>query len=509
MSYFAPNGHYAADGGYFATSGTQTTPLRALAAGVSGPNGVYLYGAHGFPVDSYGSANYWVDAVLSTVAPPDNVPPSVAGRTPLAGSSSLATSVKPTATFSEPVKAATISFQMSDANNNPIPGSVSYDGTSLTATFTPSSPLPAGSTLTATVSGAQDLAGNVQSAVSQWSFTTAVATPPPGQCPCSLWNDSTTPAVVTVNDTNAVELGVRFSSDTDGTITGIRFYKGPSNTGVHTGTLWSATGTALATATFSSESTAGWQTVTFTTPVTITAGTAYVASYHTTVGFYSATSGAFSGTNFDNPPLHAPANASGAPNGAYLYGTGGFPTNGNGANYGVDVVFAPVADTGPPTVVGRSPELGATSVVVTTAVKATMSEPIQPSSANLTLTGPGAVAVAGSTTYNSSTRQVVFTPSASLAAGTVYTATLSGALDLAGNQMTDPVTWSFTTAGSAACPCSLWSTDTTPAVAAWNDPGEIELGVRVQPRRQRLDLRCALLQGRRQHGCPHRHAVGG
>ena len=40
---------------------------------------------------------------------------------------------------------------------------------------------------------------------------------------------------MTENDHSAVELGVRFSSDVGGTITGIRFYKGPQNTGVHTG----------------------------------------------------------------------------------------------------------------------------------------------------------------------------------------------------------------------------------------------------------------------------------
>ena len=65
------------------------------------------------------------------------------------------------------------------------------------------------------------------------------------------------PATINAADASAVELGVRFTSDVAGTITGIRFYKGPQNTGTHTGELWSATGTKLATATFSSESTVG------------------------------------------------------------------------------------------------------------------------------------------------------------------------------------------------------------------------------------------------------------
>ena len=51
------------------------------------------------------------------------------------------------------------------------------------------------------------------------------------------------------------------------------------------------------------------------------------------------------------------------------------------------------------------------------------------------------------------TRTITFTPTASLAAGTVYTATVSGATALSGNLMS-PYTWSFTTAGAAACPCT-------------------------------------------------------
>jgi hypothetical protein len=39
-----------------------------------------------------------------------------------------------------------------------------------------------------------------------------------------------------------VELGVKFQSSVAGTITAIRFYKGPQNTGTHVGNLWSAAG---------------------------------------------------------------------------------------------------------------------------------------------------------------------------------------------------------------------------------------------------------------------------
>ena len=68
-------------------------------------------------------------------------------------------------------------------------------------------------------------------------------------------------------------------SDENGWITGIRFYKGSGNTGTHTGSLWTANGMLLATGTFTNESSQGWQKLDFSTPVAVTAGTTYVASY--------------------------------------------------------------------------------------------------------------------------------------------------------------------------------------------------------------------------------------
>ena len=84
--------------------------------------------------------------------------------------------------------------------------------------------------------------------------------------------------------------------------------------------------------------------MTFATPVAITAGTTYVVGYHAPNGHYSVTSAAFASAPFDNPPLHALANAA-SPNGVYAYGaTPAFPTNSwNATNYWVDVLFAPGA----------------------------------------------------------------------------------------------------------------------------------------------------------------------
>ena len=101
--------------------------------------------------------------------------------------------------------------------------------------------------------------------------------------PVSLWASDAVPAVKAEADTGAVELGVRFETSTAGSLQGVRFYKGSTNTGTHTGSLRTATGTKLATATFAGETTSGWQTVTFSAAVRLTANTTYVASYHTTM----------------------------------------------------------------------------------------------------------------------------------------------------------------------------------------------------------------------------------
>jgi len=154
------------------------------------------------------------------------------------------------------------------------------------------------------------------------------------------------PKTLAANDPHSVELGVKFSSQVAGNVTGIRFYKGTANTGTHVGSLWSAGGRLLASATFTNETASGWQQVNFSTPVAITPNTTYVAAYLAPNGEYSVTSGAFASTGVSNPPLQAPASTTAA-NGVYLYTkTSGFPTNTfKGANYWVDVDFTPKLET--------------------------------------------------------------------------------------------------------------------------------------------------------------------
>jgi hypothetical protein len=157
-----------------------------------------------------------------------------------------------------------------------------------------------------------------------------------------------TPPTVDSADAGGVELGVKFRASFAGAVTGIRFYKAATNTGTHVGNLWTTSGTRLATATFTNESSSGWQSVTFSSPVTVTAGTIYVASYYAPNGHYSVTSTGFSSAIL-NPPLEAVADSVSS-NGAYAYGASSSFPNGTfgSSNYWVDVLYAPAGAPGTP-----------------------------------------------------------------------------------------------------------------------------------------------------------------
>ncbi|MDQ0322363.1 VCBS repeat-containing protein [Pararhizobium capsulatum DSM 1112] len=163
----------------------------------------------------------------------------------------------------------------------------------------------------------------------------------------NFFSASATPPAVPDVDDKAIEVGMKFQSSTAGTVAGVRYYKSDLNIGPHTGSLWSSTGTRLATATFTNESGVGWQTVSFSTPVSITPGTTYVVSYHTNYGHYSATGNYFASA-VTNGPLSAPTNA-----GVYAYNSASvFPNNTfNAENYWIDVLFNPASANTAPTAV--------------------------------------------------------------------------------------------------------------------------------------------------------------
>ena len=173
-----------------------------------------------------------------------------------------------------------------DTNAAAIAGTVSYNGTTRTATFTPSTALPNGTTL--------HRHGERGAGSGRQRHDLPV--------PVELHDRGRDPAARRVPVQHLERLGrpghddrqrrtgrsswaCKFTADADGTITGVRFYKGPSNTGVHTGTLWSSTGTASGHGDVQLR-VDQWLADRSPSPPRCRSrpGTTYVASYHTNVG---------------------------------------------------------------------------------------------------------------------------------------------------------------------------------------------------------------------------------
>ena len=320
---------------------------------------------------------------------------------------------------------------------------------------------------------------------------------PARTCPCTLFGD-TVPAK-TANDGTAVELGVRFTADADGQIRALRYYS-PGGSGVRLGHLWSANGAQqLAEVTF--PATQGWHETALATPVPVTAGTTYVASFYAADGQYAYTDNFFLDA-YDSAPLHAPATG----NGVYFYG-GGFPNtpSSDAANYFADVAFVS-NDHAPPHVTAVSPADGATGVDTGTALAAIFDEAIDPSSVSSTTfllrDGTGALVPAG-VSYAAATRTATLTPRSRLAPGVRYSAVVKGGAggvrDTSANALAQDRAWSFTTAplpggggggsgeagGGGGAPAGSGAGSGTPG-AGPAGPAGAEPRVRITPRSVRV-----------------------
>ena len=166
VSLFSPSGHYAANAPYF-TSPVVNGPLRALANGEDGPNGLYRYSATSvFPNSSFNSSNYWVDVVFSTGAAGPNVTVTThpGSQSRCAGANASFTSAangSPAPTVQWQVSSngttwtniagattSTLSFGTTTADNNKqyravwtnSSGSVNSNAATLTVNATPSTP---------------------------------------------------------------------------------------------------------------------------------------------------------------------------------------------------------------------------------------------------------------------------------------------------------------------------------------------------------------------------------
>ncbi len=455
VSYFSSAGNYSYTNNYFA-SAVVNGPLRGLADGEDGSNGLYNYTpSPSFPVNSHLSSNYWVDIVFAPSTDPDVTAPVVTTVTPVNAATNVNTNTAVTGVFSEAVNASTVNsstVELRNASNTLVAATIAYNASTNTVTLTPSSALAASAVYTAKikggVSGVKDVAGNALANDYAWSFTTvAVAT-------VSIFKPTDVPTVPLAVD-QPIEVGTKFRSTQNGFVTGFRFYKGAGNAGTHTGHLWSSTGTQLAEATFINETASGWQQVQLANPVAITSGITYIVSYFSSAGNYSYTNNYF-GTAVVNDPLRGLADGEDGSNGVYNYASSpSFPTQSHlSSNYWVDIVFTP--STGPdataPVVLSVTPVNNATNVNINTVVTGVFSEPVNASTVNsstVELRNASNTLVAATITYNSASNTVTLTPSSALASSAVYTARIKGGIsgvkDVAGNALVNDYTWTFTT----------------------------------------------------------------
>ena len=459
VSYTAPQGHYSVAQYYWPYSTRKSSPI-AVPSGFGAPDpGVFgLPGA--FPTETYQGSNYFVDVVFNTV---NTTPLTAVGQYPSPDATSVPTGTTISARLSSDVTSSSVAFAVQTAAGSAVAGTTSYDPSSRTALFTPAGAL-APSTSYRVSLAATGTGGSPIVAGATWAFTTAASD---AACPCSLIGPAVTPAIAQVND-NPVTLGVQFTARASGAIAGIKFYKGPGNTGEHVGTLWSSTGQALASATFLAESAAGWQTVYFAQPVPVQSGSTYTASYRSTTGKYSATIGAFN-AGFTNGPLSVAATA-----GRYTYGTGA-PTTSSSTNYFVDVVFVTdsVITPQPVSVSLASPAANQTAVPPSSLVTAVLSAAVPTGTIPQIGLTTSAGAVAGTSTYVPATRTITFTPTTTLAWSTAFTATvtIAGTVPAGGN-------WSFTTAANTPVEGTFTLLGAeTPTVAATDDNAAVELGM--------------------------------
>jgi ketosteroid isomerase-like protein len=410
--------------------------------------------------------------------------PTVISTVPAGGVTLVPVNTLVSATFSEPMNAATLTaltFTVKGPGATPVAGVVTYAGS--TATFTPTVLLATSTLYTATITtGAKDPAGAALAVNFVWTFTTA---PPPTVVSTVPANGATLVAVNTV-------VSATFSEAMNAaTITGATFkVTGPGATPVagtvtYTGTTATFTPTVvLANSTlFTATITTGAQDPTgapLTANFVWTFMTAPPPSVISTVPVNGAPAVAVNTlvTVTFNAPMN-PATISGTT--FTVTGPGATPVAGAVTYSGSTATFTPTAilanstlftatittgakdPTGaplaanfvwtfttapPPSVISTVPLAGAINVAENTTVTATFSVPMDATTittTTFTLAGPGATAVTGAVSYAGNT--ATFTPAAALAVSTLYTATITtGAKDPTGAPLAANHVWTFTTA---------------------------------------------------------------
>lgn len=164
---------------------------------------------------------------------------------------------------------------------------------------------------------------------------------------------SQVPALLNVSEATPVTVGITLTFSAAGSVSGARVYAPATiGAGTYAAAFWQVTagdpggaGTLLASATFGALTPGAWNTVTFSSPVAVTTGTAYVIGLRTSEGRYTAT-GAFFNTALTNSPITGIQGGTAAGgfgnlyNGRFGSGLVNYPVNTfNNNGYFIDVIY--------------------------------------------------------------------------------------------------------------------------------------------------------------------------
>lgn len=445
---------------------------------------------------------------------PGLTPPTVVSVAPLTGASGTCINTIVSATFSKAMNPASINattFTLTDPAGGVVPGQVTYNSASNTATFTPSGSLAPNTLFTARISTrARDLFGNALASSVVWSFTTGVttclgvgaptvvsATPANGACPNTVatasFSQAMNPATIDASTftltgpgTTPVAGQVTYDANSDtaiftpaGSLTPSTTYTATITTGaadlvdnpLASDFVWTFTTAATLCQppsppnSVSPPNESGGicpnTVVAATFPQAMNPATLNATTFTLTGPGVTAVAGTVT-HDVPNKIFTFSPTSSLALNTTYTatITTGAQDASGNGlaSNFVWTFTTAPAAcvPPPPPTVISVTPPDEAAGACPNTVATATFSEAMNPATINLTtftLTGPGVTPVVGVVTLDGTNKIAAFTPSSALALSTTYTGTITtGAQDPSGNGLASNFVWTFTTAALACQP---------------------------------------------------------
>ncbi len=338
----------------------------------------------------------------------DTLVPTVSSTTPVNAATGVAINTRITATFSEAMDPSTITpdtFAVTGPGTSPVSGTVDYDAPSRIATFTPDIDLTPSVAYSATITtDVKDLKSNALANDFVWSFATGV-TP-----------DTTAPTVsftIPANGATGVVINTKitatFSEAMDpSTITAAAFtVDGPGAVPISGNVTYAAVG----------------NTATFTPADNLTLNRVYTATITTAVRDLAGNALAVNHVWTFATPVTAP-----------------------------DTSPITITDTVAPTVSSTSPVHTSTGVPINRQIYATFSEAMDPltiSTANYTVTGPGATSITGTVSYDVPSHIATFVPTIDLPPNALFTVRITtGVNDLAGNELASDFVWTFTTGAS-------------------------------------------------------------